>query len=554
MLKHLTIQNYALIDHLDVDLDAGLSIITGETGAGKSIVLGALALLTGQRADVKTLKNSEQKCFVEGCFEISSYPLKDFFEKENLDYDEQTIIRREILPNGKSRAFINDTPASLTQLKELGLYLVDIHSQHQTLELNTSAFQLSVIDAIAGHDELLQQYTIEYKTYKQNLEYLRELIEQEKQLKKDCDYFQFQFNELSAADLKPEEQDALEQEIKTMSNAEEIKLKLTQACTSLENSESNIISEIATVGKLIKSISTYHTNLQELYQRIESIQIELKDINSELESIQEKVVYDPQRIEYINQRLDLIYGLQHKHQANSIKELLEIKKSLEEKLNNASSLEGQISELQTKLGKQENQLKEWAHQLSQNRKKVIPSCEKKVKETLSLLGMPNSEIKISQEITEFGKLTSSGFDKITFLFSANKGSVHREIQQVASGGEMSRLMLAIKSILATSKSMPTIIFDEIDTGVSGEIADKMGRLIREMASTMQVICITHLPQIAGKAHVHYFVHKVSDKKSTSSSIKILNQAERLNEIARMLSGENLSAAALENARELMYKN
>lgn len=553
MLKHLTIQNYALIDQLDVDLDGGLSIITGETGAGKSIVLGALALLTGQRADAKALKNVEQKCFVEGCFEISPYHLKDFFEKENLDYDDQTIIRREILPNGKSRAFINDTPASLSQLKELGMYLVDIHSQHQTLELNTSAFQLSVIDAIAGHQDLLQQYTLGYKAYKQNLEYLGELIEKEKQLKKDFDYFQFQFKELDIADLKQGEQEALEQEVKTMSNAEEIKLKLTQACASLENTDANIIAEISSVGKLIKSISSFHSGLAELYQRVESINIELKDIASELTSIQEKVLYDPQRIEFINQRLDIIYGFQHKHQVNSIKELLEIKNSLEEKLNNASSLENQISELQTKLGKQENQLKDWAHQLSQNRKKVIPSCEKKVKETLGLLGMPNSDLKISQEITEDGKLIATGFDKISFLFSANKGSIHREIHQVASGGEMSRLMLAIKSILATSKSMPTIIFDEIDTGVSGEIADKMGKLIREMAASMQVICITHLPQIAGKAHTHYFVYKISDKKSTSSSIKMLNEAERLNEIARMLSGENLSAAALENAKELIHK-
>ncbi len=554
MLKHLTIQNYALIEQLDIDLEKGLSIITGETGAGKSIVLGALALLTGQRADVKSLKNLEQKCIVEGSFQINQYKLQDFFEKENLDYDDQTIIRREILPNGKSRAFINDTPASLSQLKELGFSLIDIHSQHQTLELNTSTFQLSVIDAIANHQDLLQEYTWGFKLYKQIQEQLRELIEQEKQIKKDYDYFKFQFTELDEANLKPAEQEALEQEVKTMTNAEEIKLKLTQACNTIENGDTNLISEISTISKSIKSVSAYHAGLEEIFKRIESLTIELRDVSAELATIEEKVLYDTNRIEAINQRLDIIYGLQHKHQANTIDELITIKNSLEAKLNNASSLENQISELQSKLGAQENQLKEWAHKLSQNRKKVIPHCEKKVKEILALLGMPNSELKISQETTEDGKFTSTGFDKISFLFSANKGSIHREIHQVASGGEMSRLMLAIKSILATSKSMPTIIFDEIDTGISGETADKMGKLIREMTKQMQVICITHLPQIASKANNHYFVYKLTDKKSTTSSIKKLSTEEQLNEIARMLSGENLSAAALENAKELLLNN
>jgi DNA repair protein RecN (Recombination protein N) len=554
MLKHLSIQNYALIDQLALDLEMGLSIITGETGAGKSIILGALALLTGQRADLKALKSSDNKCVVEGTFQINNYNLHDFFEKENLDYDEQTIIRREILPNGKSRAFINDTPASLSQLKELGFYLIDIHSQHQNLELHSSDFQLSVIDVIANHYDLLNRYKTEYKLYRKIQTELSELIEKEKQLKKDFDYFQFQFKELEEAALKAEEQSLLEQELNTMSHAEEIKQKLTQLCSVFENGDNNLISEISSAAKQLKSLGAYHNGINEIHNRLDSVIIELNDISSELCAIEEKVFYNPHQIELINQRLDLIYDLQHKHQVKTINDLLIIKNDLESKLNHAFTLETQIEELQNKLLDLENELSDLAHELSQNRKQAIPAIEKKLKELLNVLGMPNSEFKIKQNYTDDKKLSSNGFDKISFLFSANKGMPYREIQEVASGGEISRLILSIKSILAVSKTMPTIIFDEIDSGVSGEIADKMGKLIRDMAKKIQVICITHLPQIASKAHAHYFAYKKSDKKTTASSIKQLNDQERLTEIARMLSGENLSTAALENAKDLLMNN
>ncbi len=549
MLKHLSVQNYALIDQLEVEFADGLTIITGETGAGKSILLGALGLIAGSRADTQSLQDKSKKCIIEAAFNIKEYALNDFFNEHELDYEAVTTIRREINPEGKSRAFINDTPVTLNQLKDLGERLIDIHSQHQTLSLNGADFQLSVVDAFAKHYSLLNEYKTEYKNFRSLEKQLNELIEKEVQAKKDMDYFQFQFNELEDANLKAGEQVALEQELETLNNAEDIKLNLSKAAYGLSGGEQNLLSSLNEIKNILNGLSKFKPEIAELNTRINSSYIELKDISNELEALEQEILYDPKRIEILNDQLDAIYRLQQKHQVKTIEELIAIKDELSNKLLDFSSLESEIEKVKALLERSDKTLSEKAKTISDNRKKVIPKIEKEIGSLLSSLSMPNAQLKIEQKAME--TYSVNGIDKINFLFSANKGSEFKELNKVASGGELSRLMLSIKSLIAQLTALPTIIFDEIDTGVSGDVADKVGSIMNTMSGKMQVITITHLPQIASKGGSHLFVYKEDKNNKTYSNIKKLSAEERVQEIAKMLSTGNPSAAAISNAKELL---
>jgi len=549
MLKQLSVKNYALIDELEIDFPEGLTIITGETGAGKSILLGALGLIAGSRADSQALQDKTKKCIVEATFDIKGYALKPFFENNELDYEISTSIRREISPEGKSRAFINDTPVTLNQLKDLGEYLIDIHSQHQTLSINGSEFQLSVVDAFAKHQDVLDEYQKEYKTYKALEKKLNDLIEQEAQAKKDLDYFQFQFNELDNANLKADEQAEMEKELETLNNAEEIKSGLSRAANGLAGGEQNLLSSLNEIKIILHGMAKFNSSVNELNNRLNSSYIELKDIANELESLESDIVYDPKKIELLTEKLDEIYRLQQKHQVKNIEELIKIKDDISNKLIDFSSLENDIVKVKAELDKLQKALNAKAKQLSDNRKKVIPKIEKEIAELLSLLAMPNAKLQINHTALE--NFSTTGMDKIQFLFSANKGSEFKELNKVASGGELSRLMLSIKSLIAKLTALPTIIFDEIDTGVSGDVADKVGSIMNQMADKMQVITITHLPQIASKGSSHLFVYKEDKNNKTYSNIKKLSKEERVQEIAKMLSTGNPSAAAMSNAKELL---
>lgn len=549
MLQHLSVQNYALIDHLEIDFSDGLTIITGETGAGKSILLGALGLVAGNRADAQSLQDKEKKCVIEAIFNIKEYALKSFFDAQELDYEVTTTIRREINPEGKSRAFINDTPVTLSLLKELTERLIDIHSQHQTLTLNGNEFQLSVVDAFAGHTELLKQYQSDFKQFKQIEKTLNDLNEREAQAKKDLDYFQFQFNELEAADLKPGKQVEWEQELEALNNAEDIKLNLSKAVHALSGGEQNLLSSLSEIKHILTPLARFKTELDDLSTRVNSAYIELKDISNELETSEQDVVYDPKLIEVLSTRLDAIYRLQQKHQVKTIEELILIKEEINAKLLDFGSLESEIEKTKKQLHEYTNTLTTISKKISANRKKVISKIEKDLSSLLSSLSMPNAQLKI--EHTELPAFTANGTDKVSFLFSANKGSEFKELNKVASGGELSRLMLSIKSSLAKLTALPTIIFDEIDTGVSGDVADKIGIIMNQMAESIQVITITHLPQIASKGGSHLFVYKSDKNNKTYSSIKKLTADERIQEVAKMLSTGNPTAAAINNAKELL---
>ncbi len=551
MLKNLSVQNYALIDKLNVDFTDGLTIITGETGAGKSILLGALGLIAGSRADTQALQDKTKKCIIEASFNVKDFLLKDFFQENELDYETITTIRREINPEGKSRAFINDTPVTLNQLKELGERLIDIHSQHQTLSLNGTDFQLSVVDAYAKHADVLDEYQTNFKTFKLLEKQLNELIEKELQAKKELDYFQFQFDELENANLKVGEQIDMEQELETLNNAEEIKLNLSKAAFGLNGGEINLLSSLNEIKIMLASMAKFKPEIADLSTRVNSSYIELKDISNELETLEQEIIYDPKRIEILNEKLDAIYRLQQKHQVKTIEELIEIKDALSTKLLDFSSLEKEIEKVKTSIEKLNKSLTAKAKIISENRKKVIPKIEKEIASLLGSLSMPNAQLKISQ--SDVANFTATGIDKINFLFSANKGSDFKELNKVASGGELSRLMLSIKSLIAKLTALPTIIFDEIDTGVSGDVADKVGTIMNAMATKMQVITITHLPQIASKGQTHLFVYKEEKNNKTFSNIKKLNAEERIQEIAVMLSTGKPTTAAINNAKELLKK-
>jgi DNA repair protein RecN (Recombination protein N) len=550
MLSRLVIQNYALIDSLDIRFSLGLNIITGETGAGKSILLGALGLILGQRADTQVLLNKEKKCIIEGEFNIEEYNLKSFFETNNLDYESTTIIRREISPEGKSRTFLNDTPVTLNVLKDLSSNLVDIHSQHENLSINNPAFQLAYIDAFAKNSGMLKDYKELYNSHSKLKEALENKIAENDQMTKDLDYFQFQFNELNEANLVENEQTELEQKLESLSNSETIRSGLERINYLLNEGENALVVESSEIVKILSSLSKYNPKFKELHERINSVVIELKDISNEVDELRDESSFNPAQIEQINERLNHIYHLEQKHRLNTVADLLALQESLRIKIEGITSIEEDINTLTKELSKIEVKLISLANKISESRIKVIPQIEKKVKELLNEVALNNAVLKINHEVLK-DQFNASGIDKVRFLFSANKGVEYQEIQKVASGGELSRLTLCLKAIITQLMSLPTIVFDEIDSGVSGEVANKVGNVMQTISKRHQVITITHLPQIASKGESHFYVFKEVKNDKTYTRIKRLNEDERIMEIAKMLSGEKPSSIALENARELL---
>jgi DNA repair protein RecN (Recombination protein N) len=549
MLQKLTIQNYALIDNLEINFDKGLNILTGETGAGKSIILGALSLILGQRAESRYFFNQQKKCVIEGSFKIADFHLKNFFEDNDLDYEGETVLRREISADGKSRAFVNDTPVNLTQIKNLGEKLIDIHSQHATREINDPEFQLLVVDGVAGHHDLLGSYQTKYRAYKKSLKQLDELITQNDKAKADLDYYQFQFDELEKAGIAADEQEGLEKELATLTNAEEIKRNLLGAHYLMHEGETSAIIQLREAGQQLSTIEQYNPGVEELHGRLKSTLIELKDIAAELENIEQRTFTNEARAEEMNTRLSMLYNLQKKHRVNSNAELLAIQEDLSDKIQQAVFGDEAVEKLQKQISADKDELTGIANELSANRSKAIPVIRQKVLANLTEMGMSNSALEIEQAPP--ADLGATGIDTIRFMFSANKGHALADMSKVASGGELSRLMLSIKSIIAEYTALPTIIFDEIDTGVSGEVANKVGQVMERLSNNLQVITITHLPQIAGKGQSHYFVYKDDAESVTKTRIKKLNIEERVQEIAKMLSGDNPGESALQNARELL---
>lgn len=548
MLQNLSVENYALIEKLNIELNQGLNIITGETGAGKSILLGALGLILGQRADTSSLKNPEKSCVVEGTFRVEKMNLSSFFEENDIEYDDQAIVRRVISPSGKSRAFINDTPVTLNTLKELGVKLIDIHSQHESLLIANQQFQLNILDVVANNARLLEDYKQIYRHLKKEEEALSTLVNQQVKTASDYDYFSFQHQQLEDAKLKADEQQQLEEEESELANAENIKAEL-QLCTDIiANGEQATLNNLKACSLSLKRIKEVFHKADSLYERIESVAIELKDINNELESYNDKVEVNPERLAQVKERLDLIYTLQQKHRASSIDELIAIKDELEERLQQLGSYEEQIATKKAIVEELKNKATKLANELTTNRKAAIEAVKSHVEELLAQLGMPFARIAIEVEEAELG---SNGADKVELLFSANKQLQLQSVSKVASGGEMSRLMLTIKTLLAKEGNLPTIIFDEIDTGVSGEVADKMGSIIKDVSKNIQVVNITHLPQIASKGDHHFYVYKDNNDQTTSTKIKLLTEEERITEIAKMLSGKDVSTAAIQNAKALL---
>lgn len=548
MLKHLEIKNYALIKELEMDPAKGLNTITGETGAGKSIMLGAIGLLLGNRADTKALLNPEEKCFVEGVFDVKEYSLKGLFYAHELDYFTECIIRREISPSGKSRAFVNDTPVTLDVVKEIGSYLIDIHSQTDTLLLGKTDFQLQLIDSFAGNLELLEEYKKAYALYRKASKKLEELVQQAAEIKKEADYNQFLFDELEKADLKAGEQEELEEEQKILEHAEEIKRKLLENTELIAGQEFAILSSLQTVSKNLSSIKELSEIYRHLSDRVESSLIELKDIAHEIESEEQRIEFDPTKQEAVGERLSLIYHLQQKHNVTTIAELLQIKDSVEEKLQVISGIDDEVDRVRRECHDFEQVVNEVAEKLSDKRLAVLAPLKLKLETLLADLGMPHAVVEFLHSKTT---PASNGCDDIKILFSANRGIRPEELKKVASGGEFSRLMFAIKNIIAEKTALPTVIFDEIDTGISGEIALKMAVLMKKMAAGHQLISITHLPQIASKGDSHFFVYKDNSEPQSVSRIRKLEKEERILEIAKMIGGDSPSKTNMESARELL---
>lgn len=554
MLKRLVIKNYALIDNLDISFSDELNIMTGETGAGKSIILGALSLILGQRAESKYFFNQQQKCIIEGTFLINEFHLDDFFKENDLDYDRETVLRREISPDGKSRAFINDTPVTLNTLKQLGEKLIDVHSQHATLEINDESFQLLVLDTIAGNGELLRRYKETYKSYRQTESKLKELIIKSEQAKTELDYLQFQFDELQKAGLISGEQEGLEQEQETLTHAEEIKRNLLGSITALNENEPSAIMMLKEALLNLNSAEKYNPEIRELSERLNSCLIEVKDILSEIGRIEQNSMINEARLEEVNARLDLIYSLQKKHRVSSDSELVQVREDLSAKLNHILFADEDIEKLRKQNSELFAELSGLADELSRSRSKSIPQVEASVIESLKEIGIPNAILNIQNDLLPESRFEITGKDRIKFFFSANKGQAPQPMNKVASGGELSRLMLSIKSLIAVHTALPTIIFDEIDTGISGEIALKVGNIMEKLSKNMQVIAITHLPQIASKGHSHYIVYKEENTDITYTNIRKLHEDERITELAKMLSGNNPGESALQNARELLLNH
>lgn len=549
MLKHLYIKNYALIDVLDIDFSSGFSVITGETGAGKSIILGAIGLLLGQRADSKAVKTNTQKCTIEAHFDVSRYGMEPWFEAHDLDCDDECIIRRELTATGKSRAFINDTPIPLQVMRELGEMLVDVHSQHQNLLLQKEDFQLSVLDIIAADSKQREAYTKAYYKLHEAEQELKKQKELIAQTRENEEFMRFQLNELCTAELKEGEQELLEQEQEAATHTEDIKTLLFEADTLLNGEDGGTLDTLRQAEQKLSAATRIYPAIKDLAERIESTYIELKDIAQETENAAEAIDFDPERLEFINSRLDTIYMLQRKFRKDSVEELLEEQQHLQEAIESIDNSDSSLEEQETLVKKLLAEANEKADRLTEARKKAVTKVEKAVCSSLAALGMPSTQFSI--EITK-DALTPKGQDRVAFLFSANKGMALRPIAQVASGGEIARLMLSLKALISGAVKLPTIIFDEIDTGVSGRVAEKMADIMLQMGNAnRQVISITHLPQIAAAGTTHYRVEKHETESGTTSVMRILGNDERINEIAQMLSGSDITEAARTNAKALL---
>lgn len=550
MLKSLFIQNFVLIDNLDIRFDRGFSVITGETGAGKSIILGALSLVLGQRADGKSIKQGADKCVIEAVFDVSKYQLESFFLGNDLEYDsESCILRRELYASGKSRAFVNDSPVSLAILKELGTKLIDIHSQHQNLLLGDNRFQLRVVDVMAENEILLILYKKEYTRYQGLRKELAALKERAAQSKQEEDYVRFQLEQLEEANLQPAEQEELEQEQETLSHAEEIKSSLYRVSSCLDGEEQGVVSLLKESLTAMDALERYFPRAKEIVERLRTAYIDLNDLASEMEGLMEDVEFNPDRLVWVNERLDTLYALQQKHRVSSMEELIALRDQFRAQLADMDSFDEQIASLEKEVQDAYKELLQQAAVLSEQRKIASVAFAKQLVEMVAPLGMPHTRFQV--EVVPRKEPESDGMDEIRFLFSANKSMALQPVAQTASGGEISRLMLCIKAMIAGFTALPTIIFDEVDTGVSGDIADKMGHIMQDLGSKMQVFAITHLPQIAAQGEAHYFVYKEDVKDRTLTRIRPLDKAERVREVARMLSGSALTEASLANAKDLL---
>ena len=555
MLKQIAIQNYAIIDAIDIKFPGGMNVVTGETGAGKSIIMGALGLILGDRADSSALVNKEKKCIVEGIFATGNkIAIKSFLEKNDPDNyredaEDELVLRREIAVNGKSRAFINDTPVTLDRLKELSSLLVDLHQQFDSLQLGENDFQREVIDALAGHREAIDEYQLSYFQWKSLRKELDELRNQKLQFDKEADYNRFQFGELEEAGFRENELEETDAELKMLNNAEEIKSALSKVYFELKESETPVVQQLKSLSNQLQGYSSFHPQLPGLIQRLQSAQLELQDVASDLGYVSDHINYSPQKIEQLNERVTLGYKLLKKHGVKTTSELLLVQKQFEEKLQAVLNIDESIQLKEKEVLKANQKLTQYAEKISVGRRKQVKPLEEKVNKLLAQVGMPNAKIKV--ELKDEAELNAFGKDSIEFLFDANRSKQYLPVRKVASGGELSRLMLCIKSLVAQKLDMPTLIFDEIDTGISGEAAKQVGVIMKELSDNRQVICITHQPQIAGKANAHFFVYKEIVKDEVKTNIRLLNRDERITAIAKMLSGEKPTAAAMENAREMV---
>jgi DNA repair protein RecN (Recombination protein N) len=549
MIRSLSVSNYAIIELLEIHFSGGLTTITGETGAGKSILLGALGLILGNRGDASVLKNKDIKCVVEGIFRVSNKKLTFFLETNEIDIDENIIIRREISPNGKSRAFINDTPVSLQIMKEAGDFLIDIHSQHENLDLNHNLYQLGVLDAYIGSVGKLDVYQQEYLKYKSIFKELEALKSESAKTRAELEFLQFQFAELEQAKIREGEMPELETQLEMLSHAEEIKTGLYSVYQAISGDDTNVINLLKETENTLIRLGKFYPAAAALRERINSIVIELRDISSEIERLADKTEVDPSSLEKVQERLNLLYSLLQKHRLNTPDELIQLREEMDDRILTLSSSEFRIHELESELKTQSSIVKELAGKLSSHRNKSIPSMQETIVELLVQLGIPNAQFRIHNQLLEEPGLY--GIDSVKFLFTANRKTELQDIAKIASGGELSRLMLSIKSVISGSLGLPTIIFDEIDTGVSGEIAYRVGKIMKEMSGDRQVFAITHLPQVAAKGDQHFLVYKDEKESGTITEIKQLDKNDRLVEIARMLSGEQTTEAAMANAKELL---
>ena len=548
MLIQLTIKNYALIRHLEMNPSAKLTVITGETGAGKSIMLGAIGLLLGHRSDTKVLWDESEKCVTEGTFDIKSYRLENLFEEQNLDYNDQTVIRREISPGGKSRAFINDTPVTLEVMRKIGSSLMDVHSQHETLELGSHRFQLSLIDSFAAHNSLLSEYQKVWKHYLKAKKSFDDLQAESGRLKNEYDFIKFQLDELQKASLVENEQEVLESNLKISEHGEDIKTRLNQLLTILGRAETSVLTVLSEGMSLLHPVRSYSTHYDQIARRLESLRLELNDILDEVGKEEEEIEFDPGKTKEIQGRLDMIYGLMQKHRTHDIRELLKLQETFEAQAQKTTNLDEDLRLAKLQFEDARKQLLGCTAKLSASREKVFAPLSKELVKLLRQLGIPDANLKIESKKIDPGPL---GADLVEILFSANKGIAPRALEEVASGGEFSRLMFCVKYVMADKTALPTLVLDEIDTGVSGEIAMQLGKMMEAMAQRHQLITISHLPQIAARAHQHFLVYKDSSSKKTVSEIKLLNKEERVEEIAKMIGGARPSNLARENAKELI---